>query len=406
MVEKTVDKSLRAYIKPPGANGLSRIYVCFNNHVKQWIPTGLKVMPEFWDQESQYVKIGQPLQKQLNAKLREKKTEIAKAIDDLIKAKIDPTTETVNDLIKPKPPVKTVVSSSPTLSSLLLEYEKANVSTLKKGYLRNYGQVARNLDLYKPGVLSQDFTLDELSGFITEHLIEDREIENNTISGYVRRIRRVMDLACRRGLITNTDYLQFKHKYVKPKPFWLEWAEVELLEAYEAKKADYIYKEEFLFRCYTGLRWSDAHGLGPEHFIKKDGKVFYDFSTVKTSLSENIQMSSKAVEILDRWGYKIPKLYLSDCNEKIKDICEGAGIKTIVEKVRFRGSERLVSLLPKHAMVTTHVARRSFARRWMDLGGTIGMLMRYLGHHSIEQTSDYVGYTTKEVNDELGKLMG
>lgn len=411
MVEKVVDKTLRVYIKKSGSRGLARMYIVFNNHGKQWIPTGLKVMPEFWDQESQYVKVGQPLQKQLNAKLAEKKTEVSNAISTLLKNKIIPTTATVNEIIKPKHIIKKDVVS-PTLSSLLLNYEKSNSSRLKAGYLRNYGQIARNLDRYDPGLLAQDFTMDRLNDFISDYLIEDREIENNTISGYVRRIKYVMEMACKKGLITNTDYLQFRHKYIKPKPLWLEWPEVAMIAEYKAKASERIYKEDFLFRCYTGLRWSDAHRLRPEHFIKKDGKVFYDFSVVKTSLGQNIQMSAKAVEILEKWSYRMPKLLLSECNRIIKDICEGAGIKTMVEKVRFRGSERLVSLLPKYDMVSSHTARRSFARHWIDrsleLEKTVdlGKLSKYLGHSSIEQTSDYVGYTTKEVNDELGKLMG
>lgn len=78
----------------------------------------------------------------------------------------------------------------------------------------------------------------------------------------------------------------------------------------------------------------------------------------------------------------------------------------MVQKVRFSGSERKVKLIPEWKMVTTHVARRTFGRRWMDLGGDIAKLSMYYGHSSIEQTTKYIGYHTKEVNDELRKLMG
>lgn len=406
MVEKTVEKSLRIYTQPANSEGLCRLYIVFNNHGKQWVKTGLKVLPEFWDQKSQYVKVGQPLQKQLNAKLTQKKADVNTAISRLLKNGVDPTGEAVTEYLAPKKAIESIPAVRVTLSSLMFEFEKTNKGRKSSSYVRNFGTIGRSLEDYKPGLLAEDFTADELHAYVGDHLFDVCECGNNTASTYVGRIKLVLERNMKKGFIKPFDLDEFFYKYVKPKPFWLDWSEVEQIEAYSAKRSDTIYKEEFLFRCYTGLRWSDAHGLRPEHFIKKNGKVLYDFSAVKTSLSENIQMSSKAVEILDRWGYRIPKLYMQDCNERIKDIAAAAGINTMVEKVRFRGSERLVSLLPKYKLVTTHVARRSFARRWMDLGGTIGMLMRYLGHHSIEQTSDYVGYTTKEVNDELGKLMG
>lgn len=407
MVEKTVEKSLRIYTQAPNSKGLCRLYVVFNNKGKQWVKTGLKVLPEFWDQEAQYVKVGQPLQKQLNSKLTQKKADVNSAISYLLKNGIDPTGEAVTKYLSPKKAAEPVPEApAVSLSSLMFDFEKTNKGRKSSSYVRNFGTIGRSLEDYKPGLLAEDFTADELHAYVGDHLLDACECENNTVSTYVGRIKLVLERNMKRGVIKPFDLDEFFYKYVKPKPFWLDWSEVEKIEECQPEPGERIYKEEFLFRCHTGLRWSDAHGLRPEHFIKKDGKVFYDFSVVKTSLSQNIQMSSKAVEILEKWNYRIPKLYLSDCNEKIKDICEAAGINTMVEKVRFRGSERLVSILPKYKLVTTHVARRSFARHWMDLGGTIGMLMRYLGHHSIEQTSDYVGYSTNEVNDELEKLMG
>jgi integrase len=395
---------LRAYIRKPDSAGLSRIVICFNNKGKQWIKTNIKVLPSFWDQEAQYIKSGQPKNKELNSKLAERKTEIKTAIQKLLDAKIDPTTATVTGYLAPKKVV--VAPSSPTLSFLLSDYVTANTGRLKPGYLRRFTTIARSIDGYKEGLLAEDFTLEELNKYVSEYLIEACNVENNTIHDYVRRIKFVMERAERRRLISNTDCLDFSYKYIQPKPFWLDWTDVEKIEAFEPFPHDLIYKEDFLFRCYTGLRWSDAVNLRPEHFIKKDGKVYYDFHVIKTSLSQNIEMSPKASEILKKWGYRIPKLYQSDCNEKIKAIARGAKIDDVVEKVRFVGSERIVEMLPKHKLVTTHVARRTFARRWMDLGGDIGKLSKYLGHSSIDQTSSYVGYTTKEVNDELRKLMG
>jgi integrase len=397
---------LRAYIKKPDKNGLSRLCIVFNNKGKQWIATDIKVVPEAWDQVGQYIKPVQPHSKKLNAKIAEKKTEIANAIETLLKNKIDPTTLSVTEFIKPKRIEKVVVEKGISLSSLLTDYETKNTGRLKPGYLRKYGTIARSLDGHDPSLLAESFNIDELNRYISDYLLDQCDFENNTIHDYVRRIRFVMDRAHRKGLIKNTSFLEFGQKYIKPKPFWLDWSDVEKIEKFEPLKEHQVYKEDFLFRCYTGLRWSDAHQLRPEHFIKTKDHVYYDFHVIKTSLNQNIEMSPKAVAILKKWGFRIPKLYASDCNEKIKVIARGAKIIDEVEQVKFKGGDREVKLVPKWKLVTTHVARRSFARHWMDLNGDIAKLSKYLGHSSIGQTSDYVGYTTKEVNDELRKLMG
>lgn len=406
MVEKSVEKILRAYLQKPDSTGLARIYIVFNNKGKQWVKTGLKVLPDQWDQEGQYIKAGQPYHKKLNAKLANKKTEISQAIESLIKSKISPTTASVTEYLEPKVISTVPAPASPLVSGLLFAYEKDNEKRLSKNYLRKYGTIGRSFEDYKPGLTCDDLTHDELNKYISDHLLDVCEVENNTIHDYVRRTQYVMERSFKRRQHNNMDCLDFCYKYIQPKPFWLDWADVEKIEAFEPFAQDLIYKEEFLFRCYTGLRWSDAVNLKPEHFIKKDGLVYYDFHVIKTSLSQNIEMSPKAAAILKKWGYKIPKLYQSDCNEKIKTIARGAKIDTVIEKIRFKGSERIVEMLPKWKLVTTHVARRTFARRWMDLKGDIGKLSKYLGHSSVDQTSSYVGYTTKEVNEEFRRLMG
>lgn len=397
--------TIRAFLKKPDKSGLCRIAMVFYSGGKQqWIKTTIKVLPASWDQEGQYIKASQPHSKKLNAKLGEFKVEIANAVEALLKRKVIPTTETVTEYMAPK--AVAAESSAISLSSLLFGYEESNTGRLKPGYLRKYGTIGRSLDEHCPGMMADDFNSDELNQYISDYLLDVCEVENNTVHDYVRRIRYVMERAFKRRLINNAECLDFSYKYIQPKRFWLDWEDVEKIEAYEPFLKDQIYKDEFLFRCYTGLRWSDSVNLRPEHFIKNASHVLYDFRVVKTGLSQNIEMNQKAASIIKKWAYRIPKLYQSDCNERIKAIARGAGVADMVEKVKFKGSERIVELLPKWKLVTTHVARRTFARHWMDLGGEIGKLSKYLGHSSIDQTSSYVGYTTSEVNKELRRIMG
>jgi site-specific recombinase XerD len=294
-------------------------------------------------------------------------------------------------------------ADSPTLSQLLLNYRDRNLKVLRNNYTRKFKPVSDRLVKFGDP-LALDFSLDSLNDYINE-LIDDGK-ENNTIHDHVRKIRLVMRIAQSQGVKVHPDFVQFRFKYITPKPVWLTETELSLLEQFKPLAEHQVYLDECLFRCYTGLRFSDVQQLRPHHFIKRGKDVYLDFSVIKTRLDQNILLSSKAAAIARRWGFTAPKLYQQDCNERIKQIARAAKLTDTIEKVRYRGNERLVDLLPKHKMITTHVARRTFGRMWMERGGDIFKLSKYYGHSSIEQTSAYIGWTTEEVNEELKRLMG
>jgi integrase len=114
------------------------------------------------------------------------------------------------------------------------------------------------------------------------------------------------------------------------------------------------------------------------------------------------------VAILKKWGGKPPRLNQSDCNDIIKKVCRAAWAKdkdTKVQTVRFRGNVRVMTNKSKWELVTTHTARRTFGRRWMENGGSLRNLSIYYGHASERQTAEYIGWTTEEVNNEMMKVM-
>lgn len=404
---------LRAFIKKPAkTTGLSRVYIVFHSpgKGKQWIPTKVKVDPKYWNQEYQRVERGHPVYKTLNTKLSDRFTAIDKAIDQLERDNLEITAQSVKAYLKPKPFIPPPDKKVIYLQDLLIGYKKSKVTKegvylLKNSYLRKYETIARVLDVYHKKIEADTFTSESLEAYIS-YLIDEHEIMNNTIHDHVRKIRYVLERAFKKGEIACTDFLDFNFKYVKPKPFWITLEEVGKLRNYKPEnnlETDIL--KEWLLRCYSGLRWSDAHSMETHHFIKNDGEVFYDYTMIKTKLDHNILMSPDAVALLDSWNYKIPKINNDECNEVIKVIAEKAGLHRMVEKVRFKGSERVVELLPVWKLLTTHVARRTFARHWVDKGGDIAMLSKYLGHSSIQQTCDYIGYNTSEVNDEFRKII-
>jgi integrase len=404
--------------KAPDSKGFVRLhlFVSIKNN-PGWYPTKVKVLAESWNQEDQTITRAQPEYKKLNGVLTKRRGQLQKAFDDLDYEGSAPTV----DLIREKYNAiinheisGTVPAARKKPNIQLFEYWDMYVDdrrkTCSKGYLRVFKAPKAWLMAFNPNLRFQDITSQFYHDFVN-YLIDEGEIQNNTISTYLAKLVSVMGAAIIDPRTKHQDipinFKLFADMYVKPKVFWLDWdADISLIEKFEPLDYDLPFKQAMLFLAYTGIRHSDFLAANENTFIQTKGDVHLNFMAVKTKADQNLQLHPKAIEILKAWKFKPPRLYAHDCNEKFKTIAAAAGIKGTIEKVRYMGSERIISLIPKADMITNHTLRRSFGRRWMENGGDIRLLSKYYGHSSIEQTEDYIGWTTVEMNKEMMRVMG
>jgi integrase len=214
------------------------------------------------------------------------------------------------------------------------------------------------------------------------------------------------------------DFKLFDNLYVKPKVYWMDWeTEIACLEEFEPLPEDLPLKQLVLFMCYTGIRHSDAINIKPANFIRRKGSVFLDFTIVKTKLDHNIELPPKAAAIVNEWGGSVPRIYQSDVGAGIKRLAKAAAeswakkkkqspLLDTIEKVRFSGSKRVVNLIPKYMVLGSHTPRRSFGRRWAEEDGDLTFLQKVYGHATLQQTLDYIGWTTQEINKEMKRVIG
>jgi integrase len=404
--------------KAPDSKGFVRLhfFVSIKNN-PGWYPTKVKVLAESWNQEDQIITRAQPEYKKLNGVITKRRGQLQKAFDDLEYERMAPSVELVRE--------KYNASINHEITGAALEvrkkpniqffeywdlYVKERKLTRTKGYLRVFKAPKDWLMEFRPNLRFQDVTSQFYLDFVN-YLIEEGELQNNTISTYTAKLVSVMGAALidprTKHQNIPIDFKLFDDMYVKPKVFWLDWeTEISLIEKFEPLDYDLPFKQALLFLAYTGIRHSDFFAANESTFIRNKGNVYLNFMAVKTKADQNLQLHPKAVEILKAWKFKPPRLYAHDCNEKFKTIAKASGIKGVVEKVRYRGSERLISMVPKPDMITNHTLRRTFGRRWMEKGGDIRLLSKYFGHSSIEQTEDYIGWTTVEMNKEMMRVMG
>lgn len=93
-------------------------------------------------------------------------------------------------------------------------------------------------------------------------------------------------------------------------------------------------------------------------------------------------------------------------NRIIKRLVRMAGVKRSVQVVRRQGEKLEAESLPLFRVVSTHTARRTFARAWYDRGGDLNKLREHLGHADLATTLRYVGVEKDETNREAARLFG
>jgi integrase len=113
------------------------------------------------------------------------------------------------------------------------------------------------------------------------------------------------------------------------------------------------------------------------------------FNIQKQAKYHKIILGDKAHKLIEQ--YKFFKLTTPQReNIKIKQLSERAGINEITEVSKRSGKELIKWREPKHDIITTHTARRTFVTLAFQRGKRIENISQYIGHSSIEVTQTYI----------------
>jgi len=239
------------------------------------------------------------------------------------------------------------------------------------------------------------------------NLIEQEGLLHNTIVRKVRELRTVAAYARRIGVAVHREFDLYKMREIRYQPFYLDWDNhVQALEKIALSTRNDRIRDRFLFRCYTGMREGEMAQLIPQNFTKQTGKVYLKYLDIKGKKNKSIQLHPKAIAIAVKYSYDLPKCSQQEENRIIKEVAELAGLNQIFQRVRHSGNKVKANLFAYHKIISSHTARRTFARRWYENGGDLLKLSKYLGHSSIRTTEMYVGVEQDDVNDEMIRVIG
>src|SRR5690606_22900842 len=224
---------------------------------------------------------------------------------------------------------------------------------------------------------------------------------DNTIDKHIAEIKKVCNYAITRfnHISIPRDFLDFKRMYQNPFRLSLTWDEVKKIEEFVPLHEESILAQDlFLISCYTGLRWQNASKIKDYNIVQLDGSYYFQGITFKNSKPIQFPLSHKVVKILNLYQNNIPNAYNSDINKQIQQIARAVGLKDKVSFTKLYNGKPEVVSCEKWQKVTMHVARHTFAIRFLEKNKDEGVLALQalkdlLGHSSTAITEIYLKMT-------------
>lgn len=376
-------------------------------------PLGQSVDIELWDADAQRVKPGNPDATAINRIIDEWRSAIGevmaryelleKRVPDLGEVK-----ELFNDLVGRKTAIKEVIQDPVSLSFFQV-YDKftstvGNENQWTAATFQKFKALKTRLKSFDRLLSFHTLSDAKMQEFVMYMM--KKGLKNTTISKNLGFARWFIRWAANHGYYSGNVHETFRPKLKgtdgnAKEIIYLEEEEVRAI-ADLTFKDDESYLEHtrdvFLFCCYTGLRFSDVAKL--KRCDVKD--TYIDVVTQKTVDGLKIELNKHSRAILNKYKnvkFRHDLALPVPCNVRmnlyLKDIAKAAGITTPTRIVYFNGNKRHEEVFPKWALITTHVARRTFVVTALQLGIAAEVIMRWTGHSKFESMKPYIAIVDK-----------
>lgn len=271
-----------------------------------------------------------------------------------------------------------------TLSLLL---DELNNPTARIDFIKFWtDEMKRQKEILRPGTYRQQMTmLNKVKDFrptlyfyeINDNLIQDlkahckKKLKNSdaTIATLIKSFKKYLHIANKKGIITPISFNDIKNKsFLGNRTFLMPEELQKFNEYWESsfiKPAHKNILSQFLFSCFTGLRFSDVIKLVPDNLIENT----VVFTAEKTGKFQRVTLSQSAKKYIGKKPI-FNEIFTNEyVNRELKDIAATLGIRK---------------------KITFHVSRHTFATNFLICGGRVEHLQRILGHSKITDTMIYV----------------
>ncbi|WP_100613604.1 phage integrase SAM-like domain-containing protein [Confluentibacter citreus] len=376
--------------------------------------TGYKTLVKNWDPKNQKIRSISTIsnREEINKRLLKIKSDFVDAVtkmDEEDKSNKEALKSIFDQIMGRK-------TGAPTNNIKFIKYgddfveanEKNSITTasmkLSPGTVRSYKQTMKQIKKFnKENNYQLDFDkIDMTFYYAFVSFLEKEGFSLNTIGKHIKNVIALLNRATEDGINTNLKYKHRDFKRVSEKTTSIYLTAKEIDELY---KLDLSHNKEwerardiFLIGYYTGQRVSDYNGLNNNHIKIFDGKEVFEIFQKKTKKTVFIPIHHRIKEIMTlRYNGNLPKK-LSDqhINEYIKKIGRKAKIKeNVMTKITIGGAIK-EETIPKHKLIGTHTARRSFCTNAYLSKMPVIDIMSLSGHTTEKEFYNYIKVTPQE----------
>lgn len=354
-----------------GRTGMVYIRVYEERTRRRYVSTGVKVLPSQWSERRWVVKHKEAAR--LNAEIREAldRCEAIVRVDVNVPTgamRVDRSEASFLDWCAACVDKMTVAQNT-------REHYRGTLRTLHEaGCLRRFTDVCkRTVEQYLDHVRRRTKRRMGAGGVVVEEAISEQGVYN-----HYKRLRHLVRVAQGEGLLP-MDALRgvaVPRGRSKARCF-LNDEEVEAWRGVRLPNTHLMQARDlFVVQMGTGLAYADLMGMDFSGHVRYDGFETLQGTRTKTGEQFFVVVLPMAVEVLERWGWTVPRLSNQKYNDYLGVVAEAAGID-------------------KH--VTSHVARHTYATRALSHGVRIEAVQRTLGHSSITTTQIYAKLVDRAV---------
>ena len=257
--------------------------------------------------------------------------------------------------------------------------------------LLEYGKILRWEHLTVDNIYAWDVWLRHQEVPLTKNQkaagLEPQLISSDSVYNYHKYLKSAINKAMKFRILAVNPYDQLKGTFKRTKRDVVDYLTedqmkkvMELTPVPGSQAAMAL--DLFIFQMFTGLSYSDTQIFDISQYRQIDGKWLHVGQRVKTGVPYVSQLLPPVVEMLERNGWKVPKMNNQRYNQMLKAIGMVIGIENL----------------------HSHMGRHTFATYMLSNGAKIENVSRMLGHTNITQTQRYAKVLAKDVHDDFDKI--
>ena len=344
---------------------------------RRYVSTGRSVKPSEFNAKKQTVKGD----KELNEFLQALKARVLSIETTLLKKGVYVTIDTVLDVYRYGEEENTITF----LQVFDIHTENINKKVKQKlvtdTTLSKYKVTRSYISRYmKTELKKDDILMREVSPSFVENLfiVLLSYMSNNTAVQKMKQVKSVMRFAVEEGYIRVSPFkIVLKKEKKEVVPLTIEEVNIIRKKKIDIPRLAKI-RDLFVFECFSGLAFSDLASLNEKDYhIDESGNKWIIKKRHKTNVVATIPLLPVALEILEKYNYKLPHLTNVKYNAYLKELGDICGIKKKLH---------------------SHLARHTWATILLNNGMDMVSVSRCLGHANSKITESTYA---KVLPDEL-----